>query len=261
MGSRLYFHGMAGILTAMLIWMAGMGQVWAGEEMTADRLVYVTEIFPPHNYMENGRLKGISVDVLELMWKKIGSNRTRKDILVLPWARAIKMLETHPDMVLFGMGYTREREEKFHWVGPYFVHELCLISRADDPVSIRRLDDARHLTIGVVRLDIGHQFLVKRFFDPAGLELCDDLGQLHQKFIHNRFRLICSVPHAYFTYSESQGMPRSTFKKVLTLSSSKSGYGFSKQIPVSLVNQFRQALEELRAEGSLEKILNRYGMH
>lgn len=228
--------------------------------MTADDLFYVTENFPPHNYMEDGELKGISVEVLELIWKKLGADRKRSQVQVLPWARAIKMLESHSNMVLFGMGYTRERGEKFQWAGPYFTHELSLISRSDNPVLIRSMDDARQMTIGVVRMDIGHQFLEEHGFDPSALEFCDDVGQLHQKFIYQRFQLICYVPHAYFVYSESQGIPRSEFKNLFTLSVSRSGFGFSRQVPGTLVRQFQKALDELRDEGTLKSILKRYGV-
>jgi len=257
---RPYRSILLGIFQAVLIWSVSTISVTASERITADDLEYYTENFPPHNYMENGQLKGISVDILEMMWAKLGSGKTRADISILPWARAIRMLKTHSDMVLFGMGYSEERAEKFHWVGPYFTHELALIGRADDPVSIDRIDDARHLTIGVVRQDIGHQTLIERSFHPDRIELCDDIAQLHQKFVHHRFRVVCYVTHAYFNYLQRQDIPRHKFKKLFTISASKSGFGFSRKVPLDLINRFQGVLERLRAEGELDNVLNRYGM-
>lgn len=228
--------------------------------MTADDLVYVTEHFPPHNYMEDSQLKGMSVDILEMIWKEMGAAHTREQVRIMPWARAIKLLETSPDMVLFGMGYSEERAKKFHWIGPYFVHELSLISRADDPVSMRHLDDARGLTIGVVRMDLGHQFLKEKLFDPAGLEPCDDIAQLHRKFMHGRFRLIFYAAHAYFNYAENLGLRRKAFQKAFTLPGTQSGYGFSRRIPAALVDKFQSALDRLKANGSVDRVLKRYRM-
>ena len=39
--------------------------------MSAD-LTYYTEQLPPYNYMENGTLEGISVDLLEAITEKMG---------------------------------------------------------------------------------------------------------------------------------------------------------------------------------------------
>lgn len=250
---RLLRSGLLCLIWCLALFPAG-GR--AADPLTADDLVYVTENFPPHNYLENSRLVGASVDILEQIWKKLGSARTRDHVQIMPWARAMKLLEVSPNMVLFAMGYSEERAEKFHWVGPYFTHELSLIVKKDDPVPIHNLDDAREFTIGVVRLDIGHQFLVENFFDPAGLDLCDDIDQLHRKFTHGRFRVICYVSHVFLNYAQSAR----NYEKILTVSEMTSGFGFSRRIPPALVEKFQIALDELRADGSVDSILKQYRM-
>jgi len=251
------------LLAFMLCWtilfISGLTGIEAAE-ITADDLVYYTEHFPPHNYLENNRIKGASVDILELIWQKLGASKTRAEILIVPWARAIKKLETEPKMVLFGMGFSRERAEKFHWVGPYYAHDLSLISKKSRPLVIPTLERAKKFTIGVVRQDIGHQTLKTMGFQKDNLDLSSDLEQLHEKFIRDRFELICYVKNTYFEYLTGQGIDPKEFKEVYQISIMKSGFGFSKKIPLSLIQEFQTALDELKADNSVARILKKYSL-
>ncbi|MBU3954046.1 MAG: transporter substrate-binding domain-containing protein [Proteobacteria bacterium] len=229
-------------------------------EMTANDLVYFTEKFPPHNYLKNGHLQGVSVEILQLIWQKLGVSKNREDIAVVPWARAIKQLETEPNMVLFGMGFTSERAKKFHWVGPYYTHELCLISKKNRGITISNLEQAKNFSIGVVRQDIGHQTLKSLGFKEKTLDLSSDLDQLHKKFIRNRFELICYAKDTYFKYLGHSGHNPDEFKVNYVISVMKSGFGFSKQIPFPLIQNFQAALDELLADQSVERILKKYDL-
>lgn len=50
----------------------------------AKDLVYITEQFPPFNYQEDGKLQGISVDLLEKMLGHMNTTLNRSDIKLLP---------------------------------------------------------------------------------------------------------------------------------------------------------------------------------
>ena len=44
----------------------------ADQAFSARDLTYITEQFPPYNYQEDGKLQGISVDLLEMAWTENG---------------------------------------------------------------------------------------------------------------------------------------------------------------------------------------------
>ncbi|HIH73913.1 MAG TPA: transporter substrate-binding domain-containing protein, partial [Methanosarcina sp.] len=52
--------------------------------MSAD-LIFYTEQLPPYNYMENGTLEGLSVELLEAVTEKMGKKVTREEIHLVPW--------------------------------------------------------------------------------------------------------------------------------------------------------------------------------
>ncbi len=84
-----------------------------------DDLKMMTEEYPPFNYTEDGVIKGLSVNIIEMILNKYGSKLTRKDIEILPWDKAYKRLQTENNTVLFAMSKTKERLNLFKWAGPF----------------------------------------------------------------------------------------------------------------------------------------------
>ena len=99
----------------------------------ASTLTYMTEEYPPYQYKEAGTLKGLSVDLLKLMWAKMGV--PEQAIAVYPWARGYNLIQNHPNSVLFSMIRTPEREQMFKWVGPIFTARTVLIGLTQDDSS------------------------------------------------------------------------------------------------------------------------------
>jgi len=234
--------------------------LYCAQGVTADDLIYMTENFPPHNFIRNNTLEGASVEILELIWEKMGTSKSRKDIKIIPWARGIKRLKNEPNTVLFGMGYSRERSVNFHWVGPYYTHTLALISKKSNPIKINRIEDAKHFQIGVVREDIGHQTLLKNGFSPQKLDLAGDIDSLYRKLKYNRFDMICYVEHSFFNYLATKTSDHYAFKPIFRVANMKSGFGFNKNIPSELIKKFQHSLDELIDENKVNSILNKYKM-
>ncbi|MCK5162196.1 MAG: ABC transporter substrate-binding protein [Desulfobacula sp.] len=234
--------------------------VFCKDTISADDLIYLTENFPPHNYEKNGRLVGASVEILEMIWKHIGASKTRNDIKLIPWARGIKRLENEPNIVLFGMGFSPDRIKKFHWVGPYYDHALSLIAKKEKKIKIHALEDAKVFQIGVVREDVGHQMLMNFHFLKSKLDLSSDIDILYNKLNYNRFNLICYVEPAFFKYLAKHNLNKDLFEPVFQISNMRSGFGFSKKIPDSLIITFQKALDALKENNSIDIILKKYKM-
>jgi len=82
----------------------------AGQSVLSAELTILTENLPPLNYVENGTLVGPSVEIVKEIQKRVGS---QEQIQVYPWARAYKMALEDENVILFGMTYTKVREDKF----------------------------------------------------------------------------------------------------------------------------------------------------
>ncbi|HWQ63584.1 MAG TPA: transporter substrate-binding domain-containing protein [Methanospirillum sp.] len=96
-----------------------------------DDLKVVTEDYAPLNYLDNGTLKGISVDLTEAALHQLGSNITRESFSVLPWSEAYNLARTTPDTILFSADRLPEREDLFLWAGPVMENSQVLFTRTD----------------------------------------------------------------------------------------------------------------------------------
>lgn len=72
------------------------------------KLLLVGESFPPFTFEENGIPTGIDVEILELALQRVD---VPYEIKVIPWARAVKMIEYGSADVLIGAVYSDERNE------------------------------------------------------------------------------------------------------------------------------------------------------
>lgn len=127
-----------------------------------DNILYMTENYPPYNFVENGQLKGISVDLMVLMLEKLGSKKTREDIRIFPWPRGYQGVLNRPNTSLFAMTRTEEREKLFNWVGPFYAEKIVLIARKSRQIKISSIKDLVRYKIGVVSKDVGELVLAEK---------------------------------------------------------------------------------------------------
>ena len=69
------------IICTLIIFFSGIN-AFANEDPA--KLIYLTENFPPFNYIENDELKGFSVELLKLIWKELGVKPQK--IEIYPWS-------------------------------------------------------------------------------------------------------------------------------------------------------------------------------
>ena len=228
------------------------------EEITTESLIYLTEKYPPHNYMENGRLKGVSIAILQLLWKKLNVPDKTSSVEMVPWARGMSMIKHKPNIVLFGMGYSEERAAQFHWVGPYYSHPLSLIGKKSAHHIIKTLKEAEKLTVGAVRDDIGDSILLKMGFPQPSLELSNNQESLFLKLKNGRIDLASYSNDAAIEGMKKAGLNPDEYEMVYEIKRLKGGFGFSKQVPQHIIDDFQHALEDLVKNGAIKKILLKY---
>ena len=78
------------IFSALLT--VGLSMPYCVSSQTIDDLYFITENYPPYNFEDDGKLQGISVDLLVLIFKKLKAQKTIDDIHLKPWARGYSAL-------------------------------------------------------------------------------------------------------------------------------------------------------------------------
>ena len=226
-----------------------------------DDIRFMTENYPPFNFQENGKLKGISVDLIDAILKKLKSGQTKESIQLLPWARGYKNVLAKKNTCLFATTRTEEREGKFKWVGPISPTIISLLARKDKNIKIKSIAEAKKFKIGVAINDIGEQLLVKEGIKLENLDRTGGTNVLTSSINKLKLKRI-----DLFAYEENvvkweikkQGLNPEDYETVYTLKQGELFYAFHKSTPDSLIRQFQNALDVLKKEGIYQKILDKY---
>lgn len=104
----------------------------SGATLVPGDLKVITEDYAPLNYLDNGTLKGISVELTEAILSRMGSNITRNSFTVLPWSDGYNIARTTPDTILLTTDRLAERENLFLWAGPIIPIRQVLFTRSEE---------------------------------------------------------------------------------------------------------------------------------
>ena len=130
--------------------------------LLSKELTVLTENLPNMNYLKNGELVGLSVDIVKEIQKRV---RSHSEIRVLPWARAYGLALKEENVVLFSITHTKARKDLFKWICPLITKRDILVGLKDSALVINNLEDAKNVKrIGTIRDDSKEQLLKKLGF-------------------------------------------------------------------------------------------------
>jgi polar amino acid transport system substrate-binding protein len=225
-----------------------------GQSVLCQQLTILTENLPPLNYVENGVLVGPSVEIVRAIQQKIGSTA---QIQVYPWARAYKRAEEEENVVLFGMTYTKVRQDKFKWVGPLAIKRDILVAQKASGIDINRLEDAKNVKrIGTLRDDTRGRLLERHGF--TNLEPVSDEQMNAKKLALGRIDLWAYKIPGLQTVCDLAGVDHTLFEEVYHLRKIELMIAFSLKTSDAIVKQWQDAFDALVADGTILKIKQKW---
>lgn len=155
----------------------------------------VTELSPPHQTLVNGEVAGISTDLVRAV---LAEADISAQIELYPWARAFRIASSRPNILIYNMARTPERENAFQWIGTVAAYQLGFVGlthRSD--IKIASVEDARQYTIAVQRDDLSADFLINNGFVPGvQLVLVADIAESWQLLLNGKVDLVIDDPVA-----------------------------------------------------------------
>ncbi|WDE07018.1 transporter substrate-binding domain-containing protein [Thalassomonas viridans] len=215
----------------------------------------VTEPWPPNIYINEAGV--ISGPLTEKIIAIMASAKLSYSLNMYPWPRAYNYALSDKNVLIYPIFKTPERETLFHFICPltkkvdlFFVK---LASRRD--IRINTLADAKKYRIGLIRDDYDHALLLQHGFKD-GLQLdanTDDLSTL-RKLIKGRIDLMMQSKKSLYDNLSSQKLDKSEIEFAYQLKDehiAQNCIALSKQTPLSLVEQIRQAMNKINDAGPL----------
>jgi polar amino acid transport system substrate-binding protein len=227
-------------------------------EVPADTMVLLTENLPPFNMAVDGKnfaqeanIEGMAAEVVRETFKRAGLKYSMT--LRFPWERIYNLAREQPGYGVFSTARLPEREKLFKWVGPVGRYEWTLLARADSPITLTSLEQAKSYRIGAYKGDaIGERLLAQGLTPILALRDQDNV----KKLLSGQIDLWATSDPAGPYLARLEGVRG--FKTVLRFNTAELYLALNKATPDVVVNRLQQALDQLRAEGFVDKAAARY---
>ncbi|MBF0259511.1 MAG: transporter substrate-binding domain-containing protein [Desulfamplus sp.] len=234
--------------------------LFLGSFISANEIKVVTETWEPYNFEKNGKVTGISTEIVEYSLKKAGISISGNKINIYPWVRAYKMAMEDENILIYTILRTQERENLFKWVGPLIPSEKFYFyknkSRTD--ISVSSLDEAKKYQIGVLRGSVHEDFLLRNGFSTTLIQTVADQELNLKKLLAGRIDFIIDTDSSLEIRTKQMNLPLSEFEKTLFLFENGYYMAFSKKTSDEIVEKVRNAFSELEKEGEVDKIIEKY---
>lgn len=225
--------------------------------INAEELKIYTENSPSLSFKDkNGKITGSSVDLVQEIQKRINSKDT---IEMYPWARAYSLIcdPERTNIVLFPMTFTEKRSNLFKWVGPVAQNSWQLFAKAESPIKITNLDDAKKVkSIGTYRKDVRETFLIEKGFTNL-VSTTNNVQNLH-KLLSGRIVLWMTSDAGALQTSDNQHISYNRIKPVYTVRTNGLYIAFHKNTSDAIVKKWQQIYDEIKEDGTMEHILDKW---
>lgn len=229
--------------------------LWLCVALFGQDLKLMTENYPPYNYEIDGKLHGISVDIVKEIQKRLNID---VDIEVLPWTRAYEIAQKKKNRALFSMARTDARERLFKWVGPISLDRVYFFKKKGSPVEIKTLDDAREVgSIGVALNTSGHLNLAALGF--KNLDTIPNPILNIRKLLARRVDLVPSIEPVIVYRAKKDGIDPNLLENTGVSYTEQSLYiAFSKDVDDEVIQKWQKALDSIKQDGTYQKIYSNY---
>lgn len=215
----------------------------------------VTEDFAPYSYKEDGKLTGISVEIVESLLSQL--NLTAK-IRVYPFKRTYEIAKTQKDTLIFSIIRTEDREHEFKWVGrlaPITTGLFKLKKRKD--IHLKTIKD-----IGSYQVSDIQGSAVWEHLKHYGIEVLEipSTAQNIQMLKLDRIDLTGTVElNFYHTLKKLNYSPQDfEMAYVFEELSSYLWLAFNKDTDDEIVEDFRNALANFKTSMMFKSLLKKY---
>lgn len=216
-----------------------------------------TNQFAPYGFKENGQLRGIEVDIMQEIAKRLNF---KLKLTMLPWKKMITHMKKGKNDCMFAAFKTAERMEFMDYTNvPIHVSTLVFYVHKDRVFQYQGMEDLKGLTIGLVR-----GFATSPDFDTARgkkwftVEEANGVEQNFKKLSKQKINAVLFNHHV-----GAHTLNTLNIKNVIPLSvplTATSAYvTFSKKRNLAqLVPKFDATLFNIMADGTYKKIFEKY---
>ena len=228
--------------------------------VVAEKITFVTEDLPPLQ-IEQGELPptGAAIDIVNWLIKDANLDAT---IVFYPWARSYEIALNKPNVVIFSMLRSPEREPLFHWIGQiYTVRSFFASLKTRNDIRIDSVEDAKQYAVGTIRHDLAESYLLEKGFIPDGnLYISSKYTVLWQMLFSGRTDIAFTNSVLWRYEIEHAGLDPDKVELIYEIPdiSSSLYIAASLRTSIKIVEKLKASLKKLLASADYQSILAKW---
>jgi polar amino acid transport system substrate-binding protein len=217
-------------------------------------LKLLTDNHPPLHFQQGDTLVGFGVDVVQALAQRTGDSVHLQQV---PLLRALRDAGTEPATGVFTIFRTAEREGLYQWVGPLMEVETALYATDSTLPPVRALSETASLgRIAVPRKWLAYSYLQQQGLNNLyGVETPEQMMRLASL---GRAEFVVADTLSITAMAREVGLAPSRLHYQMPLMKQSTYIAFSLQTDAAQVERWQLALDEMRRDGRLEHIKQRW---
>lgn len=218
----------------------------------------VTEEYPPYNYTNNeGRVVGVVTEIVKELLSRAEFDYTIKSN---SWARSYQQAQSQPNVLIYSIVRTPEREAMFKWIGTAMVaHDFVIRLTSRDDIVGNSLQALKQYSFGAVYQDVRAGYFREAGIQPrfAATEALNI-----KKLLTGRIDMLAIDQLSLLAICNKLELDPAIFFPVLALSGTGSDVSLAMSHSTSdeVVNRLKETLAAMQKDGTITRLIYGYSM-
>jgi len=240
-----------GLLRALAF--AVMASLVGAFPVHAQELKLLSADLPPYS-MKSGEKQGFVAEVAQEIARRIGQP---PELHYAPWSRVYREVQTQPNRLLAPIARTPQREDKFTWVVPVFQDRMVLFTYGEDADPMTLKEAAAAGRVAVQQDSLMHELARKRGIE--NLDVTPELKLIARKMGVGRVQAWLSLESLAVFSLLQEGYDPDKLVAGEVISEFPVTIAGSPDLKPDQVKPWREAFEAMKADGTYDKIMAKYG--
>ncbi len=222
----------------------------------AERIQLIIQEFAPYGYTntKTKEIQGYLIDKVQEIIKRAGATSR---ITSTSLARGLQTTRTEANTCLLNLRRTPDRENQFTWVGPLTTTDWVLYGRNSDEFILKTLEDAKPFRIGSYRNSATGLELAELGYK---IEFATSDEENPNLLMINRIDYWIVAEHRGMFIAQEQGYG-AEISRVAKYKSFDLFMLCNKNMSQKKIDQLNRINKEIDNDGTMQKILRKYGIH
>jgi ABC-type amino acid transport substrate-binding protein len=208
--------------------------------------------YPPYEWEENGKSMGFDPAIVKAVIERMG---LQVEFKITPWVEALASVKVRKADAISGVEIAEERKRSYDLSEAFAPISSGFFIKADDP-DIQSLNDLAGKTIAVSKggLEINY---VREKYPTARIYITDTLPVNFEAILNGKASA-CAMDRQVGSYIISQKFPGQFKAMGEKFNQTTMGVAVLKGTRAEFLKKFNQALAELKADGTYDRIYNQW---